>query len=114
MATLEGLPGIELFIRQRVEEQRKTHQEVSDELMLLHPGVHGLSRMSVQRFCCQHYIQETSRLDDCLHLRSSCGTECDEGGFHLLSAFYVLISKQVYKFMHTTSLISTQSLNNRS
>ena len=30
MATLEGLPGIELFIRQRIEEQRKTHQEVSD------------------------------------------------------------------------------------
>ena len=46
MATLEGLAGIELFIRQRVEEQRKTHQEVSDELMFLHPGVCGLSRMS--------------------------------------------------------------------
>ena len=65
MTTLEGLPGIELFIRQRVEEQQKTHREVSDELMLLHPGVRGLSRMSVQCFCCQRYIQETSRLDDC-------------------------------------------------
>ena len=61
MATLEGLPGIELIIRQRVEEQRKTHQEVSDEL---HPGVRGLSRMSVQCFCCQHNIHKTSRLDD--------------------------------------------------
>ena len=47
MASLEELPGIELFIRQRVEEQWKTHQEVSDELMLHHPGVRGLSRMSV-------------------------------------------------------------------
>ena len=64
MATLEGLPGIELFIRQRVEEQRKTHQEVSDELMFLHPGVRGLSRMSVRRFCCEHNIHKTSRLDD--------------------------------------------------
>ena len=64
MATLEGLPGIELFIHQRVEEQRKTHQEVSDELMLLYPGVRGLSRMSVRRFCSEHNIHKTSRLDD--------------------------------------------------
>ena len=64
MASLEELPGIELFIRQRVEEQWKTHQEVSDELMLHHPGVRGLSRMSVQHFCCQHNIHKTSRLDD--------------------------------------------------
>jgi len=64
MATLEGLPGIELFIRERVERQRKTHQEVSDELVLLHPGVRGLSRMSVRRFCSEHGIHKTSRLDD--------------------------------------------------
>ena len=46
MASLEELPGIELFIRQRVQEQQKTHQKVSDELMLHHPGVRGLSWMS--------------------------------------------------------------------
>ena len=64
MATLEGLPGIKLFIRERVERQRKTHQEVSDELVLLHPGVRGLSRMSLRRFCSEHGIHKTLRLDD--------------------------------------------------
>ena len=64
MATLEGLSGIELFIRERVERQRKTHQEVSDELVLLHPGVCGLSRMCVRRFCSEHDIHKTLRLDD--------------------------------------------------
>ena len=39
MATLEELPGIEPFIRERIERQRKTHQEVSDELLLRHPSV---------------------------------------------------------------------------
>ena len=113
MATLEGLPGIELFIRQRVEEQRKTHQEVSDELMLLHPGVRGLSRMSVRRFCCQHYIHKTSRLDECT-LDRAVALNVMRVGFIGFLLFYVLISKQVYKFMHTTSLISTHFLNNRS
>jgi len=50
MATLEGLSGIELFIREKVEGQRKTYQEVSDELVLLHPSVRSLSRISVRRF----------------------------------------------------------------
>ena len=64
MATLEGLSGIELFIREKVEGQWKTHEEVSDELMLLHPSVRGFSRMSVRRFCSEHGIHKTSRLDD--------------------------------------------------
>ena len=64
MATLEGLSGIELFIREKVEGQRKTHQEVSDELVLLHPSVRGLSWMSVRRFCSEHGIHKTLRLDD--------------------------------------------------
>jgi len=66
MATLEGLSGIELFIRERVERhvQWKTLQEVSDELVLLHPGVRGLSRMSVRRFCSEHGIHKTLRLND--------------------------------------------------
>ena len=64
MATLEELPGIEPFIRERIERQRKTHQEVSDELLLRHPSVRGLSRMSVRRFCSNHNIHKTLRLDD--------------------------------------------------
>ena len=64
MATLEGLSGIELFIREKVEGQRKTYQEVSDELVLLHPSVRSLSRMSVRRFCSEHGIHKTSSLDD--------------------------------------------------
>ena len=64
MATLEGLSGIELFICEKVEGQQKTHQEVGDKLVLLHPGVRGLSRMSVRRFCSEHGIHKTSRLDD--------------------------------------------------
>jgi len=64
MATLEGLSGIELFIREKVEGQRKTYQEVSDELVLLHPSVRSLSRMHVRRFCSEHGIHKTSRLDD--------------------------------------------------
>ena len=99
MATLEGLPGIELFIRQRVEEQQKTHQEVSDELMLLHPGVRGLSRMSVRRFCCQHYIHKTSRIDECT-LDRAVALNAMRVGFiekFCFLLFYVLISQQVYK-----------------
>jgi len=64
MATLEGLSGIELFIRKSVEGQQKTHQEVSDELVLLHSSVRGLSRMSVRRFCSEHGIHKTLRLND--------------------------------------------------
>ena len=64
MATLERLSGIELFICEKVLGQRKTHQEVSGELVLLHPIVNCLSRMSVRQFCSEHGIHKTSRLDD--------------------------------------------------
>ena len=55
---------LSLQSQEKVEGQRKTYQEVSDELVLLHPGVRGLSRMSVRRFCSEHGIHKTLRLDD--------------------------------------------------
>jgi len=64
MATLGDIPGIEVVVRDRVEQQRKSHGEVSAELQPLYPGVRGLSCMSVRRYCSQHGIHRTSRVDD--------------------------------------------------
>ena len=64
MATLEEIPGIEAVVRDSIEQQRKSHGEVSAELQQLYPGVRGLSCMSVRRYCTQHGIHKTARVDD--------------------------------------------------
>lgn len=47
MATMEAIPGIELFVRTLIVHERKTHEQVSNELMRSNPGVKGLNTRSV-------------------------------------------------------------------
>ena len=51
MASSATLPGIHSLISERVVEERKSHQQISEELKALYPGIRGLSARSVRRFC---------------------------------------------------------------
>ena len=42
MATLEEISGIEGFIHQRVELERKTHEQISEAVQQLYPRTKGL------------------------------------------------------------------------
>ena len=64
MATLEVLPGIHTIIMRRVQQERKSHKQISEELKGLYPGVRGLSMRSVRRFCEKHDIHTTSLLSN--------------------------------------------------
>lgn len=64
MSALSTLPNVEHFIRQRIVIERKTYQDISDELTTLNPGMRGISSRSVRRFCHEHNIYGTSRLSD--------------------------------------------------
>ena len=58
---MEEISGIEAVVRNRIEQQQKYHGEVSAELQQSYPGVHGLS---VRRYCTEHGIHKTARVDD--------------------------------------------------
>ena len=60
MAVLEELNVLDL-VRQRVSE-RCTHKTIAEELGRLFPGVRGIGRASVKRFCAKHKLHRTSRL----------------------------------------------------
>ena len=62
MAPLEGIPDMEKTIRKMVEVDRKSYQQISEELKIDFPGMRGLSARSVQRFCVSNDIHGTSRL----------------------------------------------------
>ena len=62
MATLEEIPGNEAVLRNRIENQGKFHHEVSAELQQL--WCSELSCMSVRRYCTQHDIHRTARVQD--------------------------------------------------
>ena len=62
MAKLEEISGMESFIRRKVELERKTHDQISEELQQDYPGTKGLSSRSIRRFCDAHNIHSTSRL----------------------------------------------------
>ena len=64
MAAVEAIPGIESFVRSRIVHERKTHQQVSDELIRSNPGMKGLSTRSVRRFCEKFGIHASSRLSN--------------------------------------------------
>lgn len=61
-----ALDCFEDYIRQRVERDRATHQQVSDELKASasssQDSQRGLSVRSIQRFCEEKGIRKTSRL----------------------------------------------------
>ena len=64
MALLDTIPGVEDFIRNRIE-QGATHKVLSDELKALYPLIsRGLSSRSIRRFCEAHDIHSSSRLSD--------------------------------------------------
>ena len=52
-------------IRAKVEIQFKTHKDVSEELKRLHPRIgRGLSSISIRRFCSEHNIHKTARINN--------------------------------------------------
>lgn len=63
MATLERLPGVEGFIRERVEKRGLSHKDISLQLKILYPTLRRTSAASVRRYCREHVIHKTARLD---------------------------------------------------
>ena len=63
MSALEEIAGIAAVVRQMVEVERKSHEKVSEELMVRFSGKKGLSSRSVRRFCSEHDIHGISRLE---------------------------------------------------
>lgn len=62
MASLQDYEG---YIRERVEVDHVTHQQLSEELQRFVPsGTRGFSVRSIKRFCSEHGIHKTSRLTD--------------------------------------------------
>ena len=64
MTTLATIPGVYDLVRKLVVEDRRSHQDVSNELKRRHPTTRGLSKRSVRRFCETFNIHATSRLSD--------------------------------------------------
>ena len=62
MATIRAVPGAVEHIRRLIEEDNKTHEEVSEELKHHFPGLKGFSSASVKRVCREENIHRTSRL----------------------------------------------------
>ena len=53
--------GVDKYLRKLVENDKKSHKEVSILLQQAYPGVNGLSERSVRRFCAQHSICSRDR-----------------------------------------------------
>ena len=53
--------GIDNYLRKLVEDDKKSHKEVSILLQQAYPGVNGLSERSVRRFCAKHSIHSRDR-----------------------------------------------------
>lgn len=53
--------GVASCLRKLVENDKKSHKEVSILLRQAYPGVDGLSERSVRRFCAQHSIRSRDR-----------------------------------------------------
>ena len=61
MAALEGLEDL---IREKIEQDRWSHAQLSDFLKHSYPGVQGFSIRSIQRFCQEKNIHKTSRVTE--------------------------------------------------
>ena len=62
MAAIRHVPCIIAKVRRMVEEEGKTHAQVSLELRSKFPGVKGFKCASVKRLCLEEDIHRTSRL----------------------------------------------------
>ena len=58
---MEAIP--ELFVRTLIVHERKTHEQVNNELMRSNPGVKGLCTRSVRRFWEIHASSRLSSSD---------------------------------------------------
>jgi len=62
--TLDSIVGMQDFVRTKIEKERKSHRETSEQLQAMYPGIRGCSSRSVRRFCYHHEIHRTSRLKE--------------------------------------------------
>ena len=62
--TMAALEGLEDLIREKVEQDRWSHAQLSDFLKQSYPGVQGFSIRSIQRFCQEKNIHKTARVTD--------------------------------------------------
>lgn len=51
------------FIREKIVNDKWTHHQLSSYLQQIFPGRKGYSIRSIQRFCSDHNIHKTSRLN---------------------------------------------------
>lgn len=61
---MSALEGFEDLIRDKIENERWTHKQISTFLMESCPGQRGFSVRSIERFCGNKGIHKTSRIDD--------------------------------------------------
>ena len=61
---MSALKDFEDFIRDKIENERWTHKQISAFLEVNHPGQRGFSVRSVERFSSYKGIHKTSRIDD--------------------------------------------------
>lgn len=59
-----SLEHYENFIREKVEKDRWTYQQISSSLQATHPGLRGFSARSIRRFCSHKDIHKTQRIND--------------------------------------------------
>ena len=58
------LDEFEEFVRVKVEVDKCTHQQISDELKSSFPGERGFSLRSIERFCSEKGIKKITNIDD--------------------------------------------------
>ena len=64
IAMSRSLEGLEDFVRQRVEVDRVSQRQLSEELKTCFPESKGFSLRSIERFCAEKNIHKTSRLSN--------------------------------------------------
>ena len=61
---MASLDKFEEFVRVKVEVDKCTHQQISDELKSSFPGERGFSLRSIERFCSEKGIKKITDIDD--------------------------------------------------
>ena len=64
MASGNKLSKHEPYIRHRIEVDKITHRQLSEELQNRFPGIRGYSVRSIECFCREKGIHKSSRLSD--------------------------------------------------
>ena len=62
LKNMSGLHDLEHYVQMRVEEDKVTRSEISEELKTVCGSTFGLSERSIRRFCEEKDIHKTSRL----------------------------------------------------